>query len=358
MPWLRKLDSGNWNAMYRGPDGRRKSVTRPTKAEARAEALELEAQIRRGAWADPSLGKTTFMEWQDEWLKGRVVEDATRRKNKSHLERHILPRWGSVQLNGITNSDVQAWVAEMRRNKVGAETVKSCHALFSAILEKAVVNQRMRANPARGVELPTVPKQPDRYLSGEEVAAIIGQLNGQDARMVTVAAETGLRWAELTGLHVKRVDLSRRLVHVVEVGTRTGVVKDYPKSRRSRRSVPLTDALRDVLTEQVKGRDPDSLVFTAKPDSARSTKGGTLMLDYTNWRRRVWVPAVTASGVAKPLPTFHDLRHSYASRLVAAGLDVLTVQAKMGHESLLTTQRYAHTAPGADDRVRAVLEAF
>lgn len=357
MPYLKQLDSKNWRAVYRGADGKRKSITRPTKSEARTEALEMEAQIRRGTWHDPTLGKMPFGEWVDIWKKGRIVEEATTRKNESHLKVHILPRWKPIRLDGITPDDVQEWIAGMNKADVGAETVHSVNALFGRILERAVRGGRIRANPAKGMELPTISRQPERFLSKAEVGLIMAKLAGQDKLMVEMASETGMRWAEITGLHVKRVDLAKRLVHVVEVATRSGHVKDYPKSKRSFRTLPLTSALVKSLRAQIKDKRPEDLVFQSDPDAARSHEHSIQMIDYTNWRRRVFVDAVADSGVAAPLPTFHDLRHSYVSRLIAGGVDIVTVQRKAGHESLLTTQKYSHLAPGADDKVRAVLEA-
>lgn len=317
----------------------------------------MEAQVRRGAWHDPTLGKMPFGQWVELWKKGRVVEAATAAKNESHLKNHVLPRWKNIRLDGISHTEVQAWVADMQRRKVGAETVRQCHSLLSSILKSAQKGGRIRTNPCEGIDLPTVGKKPERFLSDVEVKAILAQLEGQDRLMVEFDYETGLRWGEVAGLHVKRLDLTRKVVHVVEVATRSGAVKGHPKSKSSYRTVPVPEKVAKQLKEHIKGKGPDDLVFTADPDGARAAPGSKLMLDYTNWRRRVWVDAVKDSGVKAPLPTFHDLRHSYVSRLIAAGADVLTVKAKAGHESLLTTQRYAHTAPGADDRIRAILEA-
>lgn len=360
MPWLTKLDSGNWRAVYRGPDGCRRSLTRPTKTMARQEALEMEAQIRRGAWHDPTLSRITFAEWVEKWRAGRSVETATTDKNASHLKNHLLPRWRLVRLDGISHEDVQSWVAGLKHarkdEKAGAETARQCHALLSSILEAAVRAGRLRTNPTKGIELPAVGKKAERWLSAPEVDKIRGEMTGQDAVMVRMGYETGMRWGEIAGLHVQRLDLPRKTVRVVEVATRRGAVKAHPKSKMSHRTLPLTDRLVTELEPLVKGKQGADLVFTADPKAARTHEHSTLMIDYSNWRRRVWDPA--RKTVPAPSPTFHDLRHSFCSRLAAGGVDIVTIQRMAGHESLRTTQRYMHLAPGADDRVRAVLEAL
>jgi integrase len=345
---MSRLPSGKWRAVYRGRDGRRRSITRPTKAEARDEALERESEVRRGVWRDPDLGKIAFSTWHERWLKGRVVEANTRRKNDSHIRNHIEPRWGDVPLDGVEKLDVQEWIADMQRAKVGAATIGEAVAHFGTILQAAADHGLIRGNPARGVDLPERPRQPFRILTDDEVATLLKVLTGQDERMVRLAWRLGPRWGEVTGLHGHRVVVDRRELHVVEVLTRHDGVKAYPKSKKSRRTLPFTDTDAEALKVQLDGRDPKGLVFAA--DNGQP-------LDYSNWRRRVWVPAVREAGLAVPLPTFHDLRHTCASNLIADGVDVASVQAFMGHESLLTTQRYVHAAPSARARIRAVMEA-
>ena len=341
VPYITKLESGNWRAQYRGRDGRRRSITRPTKAEARAEALERESEVRRGVWQDPELAKISFETWKDRWLKGRVVEGNTQRKNDSHLRNHVLPRWKTVPLDGIEQLDVQEWVADMRRRKVGAETITSAVTLLGTILQAAVDHKLLRVNPARGVDLPEVPKQPFRIISTVERDKILAELGSVDALMTRLGYSLGLRWGEVAGLHSHRIDLSRLELHVVEVLTRHEGIKAYPKSRKSRRTLPLTQSLADDLKAHLATVQSRSRLF---PD-----------LHYSNWRRRVWVPAV--AGLDEPLPTFHDLRHSCCTNLIADGVDVASAQAFMGHESLRTTERYVHVTPNARDRIRAVLEA-
>jgi len=337
VPYVRQLPSKKWRAVYRGRDGRRRSITRPTKAEAKAEALERESEVRRGIWQDPDLAKIRFEVWHDRWLKGRVVEGNTTRKNDSHMRNHILPRWEDVPLDGIEQLSVQEWVADMQRRKVGAETIISAVGLFGTVLEAAVKHRLLRVNPARGIELPAAPKQPFRLVASEEREKILAELGDGDGLMVRLGYDLGLRWGEVAGLHSHRVDVRRSELHVVEVLTRHDGVKEYPKSKKSRRTLPLTKSLTEALSEHLNGR---GLVF------------GTL--HYTNWRRRVWLPAV--AGLTDPLPTFHDLRHTCATKLIADGVDIASVQAFMGHESLRTTERYIHAAPSARDRIRRILE--
>lgn len=343
MPYLRRLPSGKWRAEYRDPSGRRRSLTRPTKSQARAEALDREAEVRSGGWRDPTLGRITLGAWYARWAAARVAEDTTLAKAASIAGNHVLPHWKDVRLDQFSPLEVQAWIARLQRDGVGAETVRSAHGLLAAVVDAAVRERLIPANITRGVNLPTVSKQPDRFLTEAEVDAILSALDDErDQAMVLLAAYTGLRWAELAGLHSHRVDMLRRQLHVVETAKRSGEIKAYPKSKAGFRTVPLVDRVLDPLSSRL----TEELVFPGRDGRP---------ISYSNWRRRRWAPA--AKAVAKPYPTFHDLRHTYASWLVQRGVDLRTVQVLMGHESLVTVQRYSHLAPDVHDKVRQALDA-
>jgi integrase len=220
---------------------------------------------------------------------------------------------------------------------------------LTSVLEAAVDDNLIATNPARRVRLPRPPKQPDRILTAEEEAVLLAALpTEQDRNMVVVLLDTALRYGELAGLHGHRVDMLRKELHVVEVLTQAGKVKAYPKTTAGLRVVPLPERSVLALARQMEQHGRDGHVF-------RTARGGRPMVE-TNWRRRAWLPAVAAAGLATPLPTPHDLRHTALTRLIADGVDVRTVQAIAGHESLTTTYRYLHAQPDAHDKVRAALE--
>jgi integrase len=136
----------------------------------------------------------------------------------------------------------------------------------------------------------------------------------------------------------------RLWIQIVGVQTRSGW-REYPKSVMSRRPVPVPPALTDMLRAHITGLLPDAPVFPAPGGSA---------WDDRNWARRVFEPAVAVLG-ADRRGTPHDMRHTAASWLVQAGVDLYRVQALLGHESFRTTQRYAHLAP---DSFNKVIEAW
>lgn len=173
------------------------------------------------------------------------------------------------------------------------------------------------------------------------------------ARMILVAAGSGLRVSELGGLLVEEVDFLRRELHVNEQSD--GKRRVPLKSGTSERTVPVPQSVIDVIAEQLRDvpRGRDETVWPRDPG-----RDGQPRLHDRNSVGRALARLVELHGL-RPA-TMHDLRHFYASALIAAGVPVPGVQAALGHASAATTLRvYSHLRPGADDVTRdAAARAF
>lgn len=302
-------------------------------------AEDAEAAIRRGEWADPQDGRITVKAWRDKWLATRVLEKATADKYASHWRTHIEPRWGSVKLMAITAWDVEAWIADMKGRGVGASSLAQSVQLLRYMLADAARHRLIQSDPTANIKLPKIPKHVDRFLTLEEYEALEAAMpTAQDRCIVRLMAYAGLRWGEVAGLHVHRVDLPRRRLTVVEVLRRDSTVKKRPKSTAGQRYVPLGDELVTMLGDLLPA---SGLVFPG--------------LHYTNWRRRVFVPAVEAAGLAMPHPTPHDLRHTFGSWLAEGNVSPTDIMALMGHGSLRATERYLHAGDGRFGRALTAL---
>lgn len=346
----KQLGSGNWQGIYRDAAGRRHTKVFPTKTAAKAWAADGESTVRTGTHRNPRAGRVRFEDWHARWIAARVVEESTRRRDRTYAK-VVLDRWEGWPLDAITRMDVQAWVADMEQKGRGPVAIEVAVQQLVSVLQAAVDESPslIPANPARGVRLPEQPSQPDRIiLPDEEETLLAGLPTDQDRWMVEVLLGTGLRYGELVGLHGHRVDMLRKELHVVEVLTQTGQVKAYPKSKRSRRVVPLEDRELHALAGAMERWGRDGLVFrtTTKGREGKPITGA-------NWRKYHFAPGALL--VSAPHPTPHDCRHTYATRLVADGVDLRTVQAVLGHESITTTERYVHAAADYQEKVRAAL---
>jgi integrase len=358
--YIRKLPSGKYQATVRHPSGRRLTKTDPLQRVVKQWAGELEASFARGEIRDPRAGRITVAEWYGRWIGARGVERVTRDKLASVWRTHCAAQWGTWPMDAVTAMESQEWVRVLERKRrarhrgvtvrrgedspeLAATTVHAAVHLMSALYVAAMRERPplVLGNPFQGLDLPRVPPAPIDFFTHEEAEALLAALDPQWALYVEMGTWMGLRPGELSGLAGNLVDWFRGSVQVTQVMTRHGL-RDYPKSRKSYRTVPMSRPdMTDDLGALLKGRDRTSLVFT-RP------RGGAV--DDTWFRHRIWVPAVKAAGV-RALPP-RAMRHTAASWLVMDGVDLYRVQALLGHESYATTQRYAHLAPDAHDRIR------
>jgi integrase len=170
------------------------------------------------------------------------------------------------------------------------------------------------------------------------------------APMVWLGAVLGLRWGEVAGLRVGRIDLLRRTVTVAEQVTRgaggVGFVSP-PKSAAGHRTLSIPAELANLLSRHLADRG----LTGATSDAFLFARADGRPLDYSNWRRRVWLPAVELADLEGL--GFHDLRRTNATAMVLDGVDVKTAQARLGHsDPRLTLAIYAQ-ATGEGDRSAA-----
>jgi len=363
MAYVRKLPSGRWQATVRHPSGKRVTKTDPLKRVVAEWARDEEARYARGDVRDPRAGRITVGEWYERWSAARGVDPVTAAKVASNWRTHCEAQWARWPMDAITRMEAQEWANVVRQKRrarhkgvdadrhddvptLAADTVHQIVNVMSALYE-AAVNERppiVLANPFTDLQLPTVPPAPIDFYSHEEADALLAQLERHDqpqwAALVGLGMWVGLRPGEIFGLHGDRVNWLRHDVEVTRVLTRAGL-RAYPKSRRSHRVVPVPDWLMPRLSALMAGRPLTAAVFTAP-------KGG--LVDDSDFRLRVWYPAIEAAGVRRLPP--RAMRHTAASWLVMDGVDLYRVQALLGHESYATTQRYAHLAPSAHEKVR------
>lgn len=251
------------------------------------------------------------------------------------LDRQVLPRFGDVPIDKITNADVRSWVAEMIASGLSAATVRKAVFALRQCLDAAIADNRLALNAALRVPLPSERAKPPRFLSQTEIERLVEEMPERYKALILVGAYGGLRWGEAAGLTRSDVDVlrSRIVVSTTAVEVRGQVMLGQePKTTRSKRTVPIARAVMQRLDDHLQlhvDPEPDALVFEA-------AGGGPL---FRVFGRRVLRPAVVRSGVGDI--TFHGLRHSFVAILVAAGCNVREVSEWAGHNSVaFTLTRY------------------
>ena len=199
-------------------------------------------------------------------------------------------------------------MTELLEGGLSASSVQRTHGLLSQMLDLAVRDRRLPANPAKGVKLPRKLPKVRRFLTADQVEALVVECEPYGL-VVRFLAYTGLRWGEMAALRVHDVDPVRRRMLIARSVTEDNgrLIFDTTKTGEER-TVPLPRFLAEQITASFAGKGPDDLVF-------QGTRGGVLRNG--NFNRRTFGPAAIAIG--EPRLTPHGLRHTAASLVRGQG---------------------------------------
>lgn len=289
------------------------------------------------------------------------VAARTRGDYRRDAARHILPELGHIPIANLTAERIRQWLNHLAAGDLSDKSIANVHGLLSGAVATAIEAGHRADNPCRWVRLPRRNPDADEMvcLTAQEWATLDVALGtvmaGHYQLMMRTLVGTGMRWGEVAALRVSDLtvrpdDASVRIARAVKRDEHNRRYIGVTKTRRSMRTISLPLVLAGQLAEHTDGRAAADLVFTAP-------EGG--MVHSSNVRARAWLPAIAAAGLTNK-PRIHDLRHTHASWLIAAGVDLLTVQRRLGHESITTTaDRYAHVLAGqqraAADAIGAIL---
>ena len=271
----------------------------------------------------------------------------------------ILRRSGSdlpkKSVERFTPADIESLMAAMAKRGLSAKTIGNHLIFLHGLFAFAVKRDWAPSNPVAAVDRPTGEgADPDiRFVTPKELDALLAHVPDDDLGKIerplyVTAAMTGLRQGELVALRRRDVDFEAGVIRVRRNYTRGRF--GTPKSRRSSRAVPMATVVADELREQFRRsgyKDLDDLVF-CHPDT-----GGPY--DPSKMRKR-FKDAVKAAGIRAI--RFHDLRHTFGTRMAAAGAPLRSIQEWMGHRDYKTTEIYADYAPDPEQEAKWVNQAF
>lgn len=337
-------DAKRWLAVWIGPDGKEASKAFAKKTEAEKYGTAMEADALRGTYIGPKSARTTVEQWCDTWLAGYATRrKSTVRQDRTHISQ-IKAEFGPMPVLAVRPSQVRSWTARLREAGLADSYVYALHARLSQVMADAVRDGIVAQNPCSRWTSPGVGKQRAYVAATEHVWALYESMPERYRVSVLLGAFVGLRIAEACGQRVEDVDFMRGIVH-----PRFQFPAEPLKTETSRTPVPISRMLATEYLAPHVERWPAVTVLTADPD------GGQL----EPWRlERAFR---TARKRVEGLPEgfrFQDLRHYFASLLIASGTDVKVVQARVRHASAKTTlDVYGHLWPDRDESTREVVDA-
>lgn len=386
-----------WQVRWRDANDKqcKENFEKRSKADARASAVQ--ADLDRGLYIDPSVGKESFRAVGERWRGSAVHRPSTASRVERAVRLHIYPTFGDRAIAGIRPSEVEAWVKD-RAQVLAPNTLKSTYSYLVTVFRTAVHDGIIRANPCAGVKLPKVRRPEVVPLHEDAVRALIDAAPARYRALILLAAASGLRQGEVFGLEVADVNFLRREVTVRHqlVGPDEGEpFIGEPKTHESYRTVPLAKPAVDALAAHLAAYRPKGVVLEDR-SNPRKVKERAAQLVFVNERgqairRSSWVRAwgrmeeranaslrasherAHADWARRGRPdgqepelvrvpdgaSMHDLRHFYASLLIRNREDVKTVQMRLGHSKpSITLDIYTHLWPSSEDTTRAAVEAI
>lgn len=371
--YRRETPSGasSWVAHATWQEGAKRRQTKRsfrTKKEAQSSLTELLAAHQAGTFVAPS--RMPIRAFVEPWLAGlenQGRKGTTLRGYRSALDSYVLPRLGDVALHELRATDLDAMYRSLLKSGgrsgrgLSLTSVHHVHAVINKLLHDAERKGLVTRNVARLANAPSLTtarsKGPEMHVwTPPELSAFLRSIQGnRNEVLFRLLAMTGMRRSEAVGLRWSDVDLPAGALTIAQAATVVDgeEVVDVPKTRRSRRTIDLDpdttvmlerhqDEQRELLVRLGVTSPVGDRVFTNEiGDPIRPSSIG-----------QAFGRLVASAGV--PRIRLHDLRHTHASHLLMAGVNVKVVSERLGHASVsFTLDTYGHVMPGQQAQAAA-----
>lgn len=344
MSSVRQRPNGQWRARYRDDEGKEHAKHFPRKRDAQDWLDGVATSRRTGTYVDPRTSSTTLRTFYDQWSTRQVWATSTRRAMDLAVAGCTF---ADVPFGKLRRSHAEAWVKTMDAT-LAPTTIRTRFKNVQAALRAAVRDRELATDPCNGVTLPRrrraehAMRIPDAAYVGSTIVAADPWFRS----FIALCAFAGLRSSEAAAVQVGDIDFLRRKLNMRrQTQWSKGSVSVVSPKHGSERTVDLPDELLTMLAQHVTDvgvRGTEGWLFGS---TQWTPPGSHVMLHH-------WTALTDRLGLARH--RVHDLRHFYASALIAAGCDVVTVQRAMGHANAATTLgTYSHLWPTAEDRTRA-----
>ena len=332
-----------------------------TKRQAQVKCAELVAAAGKGDYVEPS--KATVADFMrariGQWEAAGDISPRTAQRYRQLVEHQIAPHLGTKVLRKLRPLDIEAWHTALR-DSVAARTIGHAHRVLSKALRDAAKNDLVARNVCKEQPAPKV-EGGERAIVRDIPALVVALQGWRHSTVAMIALFGGLRLGEALALRWSNVDLDRKIVQVREALEQTkalGIRFKPPKSKAGRRDVAMPDILVEALREHRKaqlelrlqlglGKLPDDALLFATVEG-RPLATIDVSCEWGRFAGRIGMPEIT----------FHALRHTHASQLIDAGVDIATISKRLGHATPgITLNVYAHRFRQDDGKAAAAINA-
>lgn len=341
-----------------------------TKRQAETECARLIAEMDGGSYIEPS--KTTVREFFETWLKHEKanVSPKTHSRYEELLLKNVAPVIGAITLNKLTAAKIDACWTQLlesgRRDGKGGlapRTVGHCRRVMLTAVEQALKWDLVKKNPVAVTRPPKTERAAMTAYGAAETAEMLEAL--RPTRMFVpalLAALCGLRRGEILALRWRNVDLKNAVLSIVASAEQVGTEVRYKETKSGKaRTVALSSTVLEELRRHKAAQAEEQLKIGIRPDKdsfvvAQADGSPLKPISLTHeWTRQIGKTTL-------PQIRFHDLRHSHATQLLAAGVHPKIASERLGHSTVgITLDLYSHVMPGmqanAAEKVDAAIKA-
>lgn len=271
---------------------------------------------------------------------------------------------GKLPLQELEPEDVEEWLALLFEDELSPSTVRKAYNVLHVAVKHALQTHRLKYDPMLAVRKPKIPRREPNSIARENLSTLSNYLDLMPPTAVNIgialAFYTGMREGEVCGLRWVDVDLMSPSVKICQVVARTRgkIYIKEPKTETSRRTIPIAPRLAEKLAERKKEAKREceraGVPFHPTMYVIGSVGDGSGKFMNPNMLWKAWKAIANSLGLVGTqgkVPTFHDLRHTYATMAIANGADVKSVQTLLGHSSAMTTLNIYATQDNAAVRL-------
>jgi len=309
--------------------------------------------------------KQTVKQYLEHWLENEhrlEIGIVSLTRYRSVLRAQLIPAFGDLQLDQLTREKVQAFYVEKLDSGLAPNTIHSIHATLSAALNSAVENGILAKNVCLKVVLPRKLRKKPHVLNKEQATRLVAAARGKRLWfLILMAMTTGARVGELLSLHWEDIDVNNLRIHIHRTVSRIPglgqVERSQPKTKSGSRRVVLTQAVVDGISEQKEYieqiRQHAGIRWHNDLDLVFPNRDGSYLNSETV--RSELRMILTEAGLDSR--KFHELRHSAATLLFAAGVNPKVVQEMLGHSNIaMTLGLYGDVLPDMQQEVADIMD--
>ena len=326
-----------------------KTVT-GTKKQAEAELRKMISDLETGNITTPSAIKLS--NWMDTWLTTYLPDIAQTTKDDyiAKIGLYIKPVLGHHPLRAIKNNDIQLWVNNLKSSGLSPKTIRNVYNNLNAALKKAVVLRMIPHNPCEGTVLPKLQKPQTNVYSITQIQNALAVADDLSSYLlILLGASVGLRRGEMAALQWKDIDLVKNTISIYQsrVHTTLGIIEKAPKTQAGKRTITIghdvANALRDAksIYDKAVRSNPafKDLGYVLFKENGEPFHPDSLTQKWERFIAKHKLPSIR----------LHDLRHSNATAMIAAGINAKVVQHRLGHANVsITLNTYTHVLPEMD----------